>query len=67
MNCGPKNDADRMNLYALVSYIPGALGEFLDRLREELVAGCDPHAHITALPPRPIAGPVGERPGSSSP
>lgn len=46
-------DADRTNLFALVSYIPGTLGEFLDRLREELVAGCKPHAHVTILPPRP--------------
>ena len=45
-------DTDRNNLFALVSYIPGALGEFLDRLREELVAGCKPHAHVTILPPR---------------
>jgi 2'-5' RNA ligase len=55
MNCDPNNDTDRINLYALVSYIPGALGDFLDRLREELVMGCDPHAHITVLPPRPVA------------
>jgi 2'-5' RNA ligase len=56
MNCDPNKDTDRIDLYALVSYIPGALGDFLDHLREELVVGCDPHAHITVLPPRPITG-----------
>ena len=55
MICDPI-DKDRINLFALVSYIPAALGEFLDRLREELVAGCKPHAHVTILPPRPITG-----------
>jgi len=52
MTAGSPNH-DRLNQVALVSYIPGALGEFLDRLREELVAGCKPHAHVTVLPPRP--------------
>lgn len=55
MICDPI-DEDRINLFALVSYIPGALGEFLDALREELVTGCQPHAHVTILPPRPVTG-----------
>jgi 2'-5' RNA ligase len=42
------------NQYALVSYIPGPLGVFLDQLRLDLVPGCSPHAHVTVLPPRPI-------------
>ncbi len=54
MKCDPKV-TDRINSFALVSYISGALGEFLDRLREELVTGCNPHAHVTLLPPRPLA------------
>lgn len=33
---------------------------FLDDLRRELVPGCNPHAHVTLLPPRPIQGPPGE-------
>lgn len=41
--------------FALVSYIPDPLGGFLDRLRLELVPSCSPHAHVTVLPPRPIA------------
>jgi 2'-5' RNA ligase len=53
MKCDPA-DTDRINSFALVSYIPGVLGDFLDRLREELVTGCNPHAHVTILPPRPL-------------
>jgi 2'-5' RNA ligase len=53
MKCDP-SFTDRINSFAVVSYIPGALGEFLDRLREEVVAGCNPHAHVTLLPPRPL-------------
>jgi 2'-5' RNA ligase len=39
--------------YALVAYVKGALGEFVERLRSELHPGV-PHlpAHITILPPR---------------
>ena len=40
--------------FALVSYIPGRLAEFLDRLRFELRPGCTLKAHVTVLPPRPI-------------
>src|ERR1700756_1891253 len=46
---------DRLNVYALVIYIPGPLGAFLDDLRRELVPGCNPHAHVSLLPPRPLA------------
>lgn len=40
--------------FALVSYIPGLLAEFLDRLRFELKPGCVLRSHVTVLPPRPI-------------
>lgn len=40
--------------FALVSYIPGRLADFLDRLRLELKPGCTLRAHVTILPPRPI-------------
>jgi 2'-5' RNA ligase len=40
--------------FALVSYIPGRLAGFLDRLRSELKPGCRLRAHVTVLPPRPI-------------
>jgi 2'-5' RNA ligase len=40
--------------FALVSYIPGRLAAFLDRLRFELKPGCVLRSHVTVLPPRPI-------------
>ena len=45
---------DRVNSFALVSYIPDPLAGFLDGLRRELVPNCFLHAHVTLLPPRPI-------------
>jgi 2'-5' RNA ligase len=47
--------ADRINSFSLVSYVPGALGEFLTGLRRELVSDCIARAHVTVLPPRPLA------------
>jgi 2'-5' RNA ligase len=40
--------------FALVSYIPGRLAEFLNQLRFELKPGCTLRSHVTILPPRPI-------------
>jgi len=40
--------------FALVSYIPDPLAQFLDDLRVELTPGCNPRAHVTILPPRPL-------------
>jgi 2'-5' RNA ligase len=45
----------RLNVFALVIYIPDPLGSFLDDLRRQLVTGCNPHAHVSVLPPRPLA------------
>src|SRR5271167_3975159 len=45
---------DRINSFALVSYIPEPLAGFLDKLRQELVPNCFLRAHATILPPRPI-------------
>jgi 2'-5' RNA ligase len=45
----------RLNVFALVIYIPDPLGRFLDDLRLELVPHCNPHAHVSVLPPRPLA------------
>lgn len=42
------------SVYALVSYIPEPLAEFLDGLRRELVPSCFLASHVTVLPPRPI-------------
>lgn len=48
------NGTRPQSLYALVMYLPDPLGAFLDDLRLEMVPGCNPHAHITVLPPRPL-------------
>lgn len=48
---------DRLNVFALVIYIPDPLGKFLDDLRRELVPHYNPHAHVSVLPPRPLAVP----------
>ena len=45
---------ERPSLYALVIYLPPPLGGFLDALRLEMVPGCNPHAHVSVLPPRPL-------------
>jgi 2'-5' RNA ligase len=46
---------ERLNVFALVIYIPDPLGRFLDELRQELVPSYNPHAHVSVLPPRPLA------------
>jgi len=46
----------RLDVFALVIYVPDPLGRFLDDLRRELVPHCDPHAHVSVLPPRELAG-----------
>lgn len=45
----------RLNVFALVIYIPGALGGFLDDLRRLLVPHYNPHAHVSVLPPRSLS------------
>ena len=50
---------DRINSFALVSYIPEPLAGFLDRMRQELVPDCFLRAHVTILPPRPISSSPG--------
>ena len=44
----------RLNVFALVMYIPGPLGIFLDEVRRELAPHCNPHAHVSLLPPRSL-------------
>jgi 2'-5' RNA ligase len=46
---------ERLNVFAVVTYVPGRLGAFLDDLRRELVPQYNPHAHVSVLPPRPLA------------
>ncbi|PWT97074.1 MAG: hypothetical protein C5B51_32130 [Terriglobia bacterium] len=50
----PAPGDERLNIFALVIYIPNPLGVFLDDLRRELIPGCNPHAHVSVLPPRPL-------------
>ncbi len=40
--------------FALVSYLPDPLAHFLDVLRLDLTPDCNPRAHVTVLPPRPL-------------
>ena len=54
MQCDPATTTDRINSYALVSYIPGRLGDFITQLRQDLVTGCVAQSHVTVLPPRPL-------------
>jgi 2'-5' RNA ligase len=49
---------ERINLFSLVTYIPDPLAEFIDKLRGELVPGCELRAHVTILPPRPLKRPA---------
>jgi 2'-5' RNA ligase len=52
---GPRPEGTRPRMYALVIYIPDPLGTFLDDLRRELAPNCNPHAHVSVLPPRSLA------------
>jgi len=51
-----QSSAEELTLsqFALVSYIADPLAHFLDHLRVELTPDCNPHAHVTILPPRPL-------------
>ena len=46
---------ERLNVFALVIYIPNPLGLFLDDLRRELAPHYNPHAHVSVLPPRALS------------
>jgi 2'-5' RNA ligase len=59
MQCDPLG-SQRINSFSVVSYIPGDLGDFITRLRQELVAGCVAQSHVTILPPRPLSVSVAE-------
>ena len=49
-----RGDGRCVSQFALVSYVPAPLSNFLDDLRIRLTPGARPHAHVTVLPPRPI-------------
>ena len=42
--------------FALIGFVPAALGDYLNRLRQQLVPGCPYKAHVTLLPPRMLGG-----------
>src|SRR5262245_2374100 len=56
MNGTTVGNAGRMNQYGLVAYIEGELGDFLLKIRKEVVPGCKLRSHVSILPPRPLAG-----------
>jgi 2'-5' RNA ligase superfamily len=51
---GRLSPAGSLNVFALVIYVPDPLATFLDDLRRELVPHCNPRAHVSVLPPRPL-------------
>lgn len=53
-NAGNGPSGQRLNIFALVIYIPDTLGRFLDDLRRDLVPQYKPRAHVSVLPPRPL-------------
>jgi hypothetical protein len=55
MGCIRTNGGDGQ-FYALIGFIPGALGGYLDALRQQLVPGCPFRSHVTILPPRLLLG-----------
>src|SRR3974377_478668 len=52
---GGRYQGGGLNVFALVIYVPDPLARFLDDLRRELVPHCNPRAHVSVLPPRPLA------------
>lgn len=59
MSCLP-GGRRTLNQFALVSYLPDPLAGFLDRLRLDLTPDCNPRAHVTILPPRPLTAEIKE-------
>lgn len=53
MSPGP-DGVEYLDSFALVSYLPESLSQFLDKLRSDLVPNCFLRAHVTILPPRQI-------------
>jgi 2'-5' RNA ligase len=52
---------DRLNEYAVVTYVPEPLGLYLDNVRKELAPWMTPgRSHVTVLQPRPISSDVTE-------
>jgi 2'-5' RNA ligase len=49
-----RGEARTVSQFALVSYVPAPISDFLDSLRIRLTPRAKPHAHVTILPPRPV-------------
>lgn len=47
-------------LFALIGFVPGPLGEYLDRMRQQLVSNCPLKSHVSLLPPRFLNAAAGE-------
>lgn len=43
-------------LFALIGFVPGALGNYLNHMRRQLVPACPFNSHVTLLPPRVLEG-----------
>jgi 2'-5' RNA ligase len=54
---GSTGAVEQLSLYALVIYLPDPLRSFLDELRLEMAPACNPHAHVSVLPPRTLPVP----------
>ena len=46
---------ETLNSYSMVAYLGDPLAEFVDALRRRFTPDCPHRAHITILPPRPLA------------
>jgi 2'-5' RNA ligase len=62
---GSNGRQTRINSFALVSYLPGALAELLDEIRHDFAPESHAKAHITILPPRPLVAVPGEEAGKA--
>lgn len=58
MGC-PLTKDESARLFALIGFVPGALGGYLDRMRQQLVPGCPFKSHVTLLPPRLLSASPG--------
>ncbi len=52
---GSNGRETRINSFALVSYLTGPLADLLDEIRHDFAPESQAKAHLTILPPRPLA------------
>jgi 2'-5' RNA ligase len=63
---GSNGRETRINSFALVSYLPGALAELLDEIRHDFAPESRAKAHVTILPPRPLNELPGDAAGTAA-